>query len=191
MDEKDIESMTEREKMLAGLPYRASDPELLNRRLHARRLIRLYNATEETETIRRHELLKQLFGATGTNLVIEPPFHCDYGSNIYVGEDFYANFNCVILDVNEVRIGDFVLLAPGVHIYTAYHPLNISERISGVEMGAPVTIGNGVWIGGGAIINPGVTIGEHSVIGAGSVVTKDIPPNVVAAGNPCRVLRPL
>ncbi|UHA74824.1 sugar O-acetyltransferase [Paenibacillus sp. 481] len=182
---------SEKEKMIAGEAYLAADPELIADRLSARKLTRLFNATLETEVEQRSVLLKELFGSTGNNLYMEPDFRCDYGYNIHVGENFYANFNCVILDVCEVRIGKNAMLAPCVQIYTAYHPLDAATRISGVEYGAPITIGDNVWIGGGAIIMPGVTIGDNVVIGAGSVVTKDIPANVVVAGNPGRVIKQL
>lgn len=182
---------TEKQKMLAGELYNASDYELLTGRKKASRLTRLYNATTEKEKEQRIQLLTELFGAVGQNINIEPLFHCDYGSNIYVGDDFYMNFGCVILDCAAVHIGDNVLCAPGVHIYTATHPTDPEIRRSGLELALPVTIGNNVWLGGGAIVCPGVTIGDDTTIGAGSVVTKDIPARVVAAGNPCRVIRHL
>ena len=180
---------TEKEKMLHGELYNPADPQLIKERENARRLTRLYNETSETEHGKRKELLKELFGSTGENIGIEPNFRCDYGYNIYVGENFFANFDCVILDVCEVRIGDNCLLAPGVHIYTATHPLNPFERIAGTEYGKPVTIGNNVWIGGRAVINPGVTIGDNAVIASGAVVTKDVPAGVVVGGNPAKVLK--
>lgn len=182
---------TEKEKMLAGEPYMANEQQLVDERLNARRLTRLFNASLETELDLRTALLKELVGSSKDSIYIEPPFHCDYGYNIHVGDNFYANFNCTILDVNEVIIGDNCFLAPNVQIYTAYHPLDAATRNTGLEMGAKITIGNNVWIGGGSIINPGVTIGDNVVIGSGSVVTKDIPSNVVAAGNPCRVIKPI
>ncbi|MBM7588346.1 maltose O-acetyltransferase [Bacillus pakistanensis] len=180
---------TEKEKMLAGEMYNPADPELLMGREKARRQARIYNQTLETEGDKRTELLKELFGATGENLTIEPNFRCDYGYNIFVGENFYANFNCVILDVCEVRFGDHCMLAPGVHIYTATHPLHPTERNSGREYAKPVTIGNNVWIGGRAVINPGVKIGNNVVIASGAVVTKDVPENVVVGGNPAKVMK--
>ncbi|OAB27447.1 acetyltransferase [Paenibacillus macquariensis subsp. defensor] len=180
---------TEKEKMIDGELYIAGDPQLTQDRENARRLTRLYNLTIETEHDRRVELLKELLGSTGPTLYIEPSFRCDYGYNIHVGNDFYANFNCVILDVCEVHIGDNCFIAPGVHIYTATHPLNPYERINGTEYGKPVTIGNNVWIGGGSIINPGVTIGDNVVIASGSVVTKDVPNDVVVGGNPARFIK--
>lgn len=181
--------MNQRERMLAGLPYKAwldgleEDRELCKRRIY------------ELNTLppdRRGEipaLLKALLGGTGERIMIEPPFHCDYGWNIHVGEDFFANYNLTILDVGRVAIGDNVQIAPNVAIYTAGHPVHPDSRNSGYEYGIPVTIGDSVWIGGNAVILPGVTIGSGSVIGAGSVVTTDVPAGVIAAGNPCRVLR--
>lgn len=180
---------TEKQKMLGGELYNASDSELVALRQQANRLTRLYNATTEQEIERRHQLLLELFCSAGSNINIEPPFHCDYGSNIYVGDGFYMNFGCVILDCASVQIGDNVLCAPNVHIYTATHPTDPEIRRSGLELAAPVKIGNNVWLGGGAIVCPGVTIGDDTTIGAGSVVTKDIPARVVAAGNPCRIIR--
>ncbi|SDD06858.1 maltose O-acetyltransferase [Paenibacillus sp. UNCCL117] len=180
---------TEKQKMLAGELYLASDPQLTKDREHARNLTRLLNQTLETEHEKRIELLKQLFGSTGQNVYVEPTFRCDYGYNIHVGNHFYANFDCVILDVCEVRIGQNCLMAPGVHIYTATHPVNPLERVSGAEFGKPVTIGNNVWIGGRAVINPGVTIGDNAVIASGAVVTKDVPDNVVVGGNPAKVIK--
>ncbi|ACV63884.1 transferase hexapeptide repeat containing protein [Desulfofarcimen acetoxidans DSM 771] len=179
---------TEKEKMLNGELYYASDSQLIKEREKSRRLTRLFNHTLETEYERRVELLKELLGSTGANLYIEPNFRCDYGYNIHVGNNFYANFDCIILDVCEVRIGDNCFIAPGVHIYTATHPLNPVERASGAEYGKPVTIGNNVWIGGKAIINPGVTIGDNVVIASGAVVTKNVPSNVVVGGNPAQVI---
>ncbi|MDM5292840.1 sugar O-acetyltransferase [Peribacillus simplex] len=181
--------ITEKEKMVNGEPYMAADPELIRERENARKLTRLYNQTTENEGDERTSLLKQLFGSIGTNIYIEPTFRCDYGYNITVGENFYANFDCVILDVCEVKFGRDCMLAPGVHIYTATHPLDPFERCSGVEYGKPVTIGDHVWIGGRAIINPGVTIGGHSVVASGAVVTKDVPGGVVVAGNPAKVIK--
>ncbi len=175
--------------MLAGELYLASDPELTALRRNARWLMRLINATTEEEIQRRAALLRELFGSLGEGFEIEPPFFCDYGHNIHIGSRFFMNFDCVILDVCEVRIGDSVFIGPGVHIYAATHPADAAARCAGPELGAPVRIGNRVWIGGGAIIGPGVTIGDDSVIGAGSVVVRDVPAGVVAAGNPCRVMR--
>ena len=180
---------TEKEKMLNGDLYNPAEPELLKERLNARRLTRLYNHTIETDENKRTELLQELLGSTEKNLYIEPTFRCDYGYNIHVGENFYANFDCVILDVCDIRIGDNCFIAPGVHIYTATHPLNPTERISGVEYGKPVNIGHNVWIGGKAVINPGVNIGNNVVIASGSVVVKDVPDNVVVGGNPAKIIK--
>lgn len=184
-----MQKKTEKQKMIDGELYIAWDSELIADRENARRLTRLVNNTLETERKKRVDLLKQLFGSTGEELFIEPDFRCDYGYNIYVGENFYANFNCVILDVCPVRIGDNCFLAPGVHIYTATHPLEPGERISGLEYGKPVTIGSNVWLGGGAIINPGVTIGDNVVVASGSVVTKDVIDDVVVGGNPAHIIK--
>lgn len=184
-----MDTRTEKEKMLAGELYVATDAQLTKDRENARRLTRLFNQTEETEYGRRVELLKLLFGSTRDSLYAEPTFRCDYGYNIHVGNNFFANFDCVILDVCEVRIGDNCFIAPGVHIYTATHPLDPVARSSGVEYGKPVKIGHNVWIGGRAVINPGVTIGDNVVIASGAVVTKDVPDNVVVGGNPARVIK--
>jgi maltose O-acetyltransferase len=183
--------MTEREKMLGGELYVAADAELVGARRRARRLTRHYNETTEGADDKRVALLRELLGAVGEGGAIEPPFHCDYGTNIYVGQRFYANFGCIILDCAEVRIGDDVKLGPAVQLLAAYHPLDAAARAAGPELAAPITIGDRVWIGGGVIVCPGVTIGADTTIGAGSVVTQNIPAGVVAAGNPCRVLRSL
>lgn len=180
---------TEKEKMLAGEMYDSQEPELLKEKSRARRLTRLFNQSLETEKEERMSILKDLFGSTGKNISIEPDFRCDYGSNIHVGENFYANFNCVILDVCEVRIGNNALLGPAVQIYTATHPLDYIERNSGLENGKPVTIGDNVWLGGACVIMPGITIGNNAVIAAGAVVTKDVPANTVVGGNPAKVLK--
>ncbi len=183
--------MTEREKMLAGELYLASDPELVAGRNNARRLTRRYNATTEEGMAEREALLREMFGVVGESVYVEPPFLCDYGANIFAGDRLYINFGCVILDCAAIHFGSDVKLGPSVQIYAAYHPLDAALRTSGPELAAPIRIGNRVWIGGGAILCPGLTIGDDSVIGAGSVVTRDIPPGVVAVGNPCRVLREL
>lgn len=178
-----------RERMLAGELYLASDPELLELTRHAQRLLHTFNRSEPDDTGLRQSLIQQLFSAIGAGYEVKPPFYCDYGSNISAGEGLFINYDCVILDCNLVRLGDRVLLGPKVQIYTATHPLSSTERLGGWESALPVEIGNDVWIGGGAIICPGVSVGDGSTIGAGSVVTRDIPSGVVAAGNPCRVLR--
>jgi maltose O-acetyltransferase len=181
----------EKALMLAGEPYLSADPALVLERRNARRLTRLYNATTEDEPERRRQILVELLGEIGERCEIEPPFRCDYGSLIALGDNFYANFACVILDCNRVTIGRDVKFGPGVHIYAATHPVDPVVRASGRELGLPVTIGDGVWVGGGSIILPGVTIGDGATIGAGSVVAKSIPARVVAAGVPCRVIRAL
>ncbi|MFC0470155.1 sugar O-acetyltransferase [Halalkalibacter kiskunsagensis] len=180
---------TEKEKMVAGEMYNPADPELVKDRENTRRQVRIYNQTLETEGDKRTKLLKALFGSTGENVYMEPNIRFDYGYNTFVGENFFANFDCTILDVCEVRFGDNCMLAPGVHIYTATHPLNPTERNSGKEYAKPITFGNNVWIGGSAVINPGVTIGDNVVIASGAVVTKDIPDNVVVGGNPAKIIK--
>ena len=180
---------TEREKMIAGELYRPDDPELVQLRLRARRLTRLFNATTEEEPERRQELLRELFGTLPDPVEIEPPFRCDYGLNIHAGPGLFINFGCVILDVAEVHIGSGVMLAPNVQILSATHPLDPEERQSCWELGKPIRNANRVWLGGGVIVCPGVTIGDDAVIGAGSVVTRDIPAGVVAVGNPAREVR--
>lgn len=180
--------MTEREKMLSGELYNALDPELVLAREKAKDICQDLNATREGDQQTRRRLLTELFGSGGDSVWIQPPFYCDYGNNIHLGERVYFNFNCVVLDVCEVKIGDFTFFGPAVQIYTATHPMDAKlRRIQ--EFGKPITIGSDVWVGGGAIICPGVTIGSKTVIGAGSVVTRDIPEGVFAAGNPCRIIR--
>ena len=181
--------MDQRERMLAGLPYKAWLDGLAEERLRCRKKIYQFNHLPPEQREHIPALLKELLGKTGENLMIEAPFHCDYGWNIEVGENFFANYNLTILDVGRVTIGSNVQIAPNVSIYTAGHPIHPDSRNSGYEYGIPVTIGNSVWIGGNTVILPGVTIGDNVVIGAGSVVTKDIPANRIAAGNPCRVIR--
>lgn len=173
-----------------GELYKLNDDKELNEDfMRARRLTRLFNSMTEEQMEERKEIIKELFKSTGENVHVEQTFHCDYGCHISVGENFYANYDCIMVDVCEVTIGDNVLLAPRVGIYTAGHPIDAGVRNEGLEFGKPVTIGDNVWIGANAVINPGVTIGSNVVIGSGSVVTKDIPDNVVAVGNPCTVLR--
>ncbi|MEO8344639.1 MAG: sugar O-acetyltransferase [Betaproteobacteria bacterium] len=182
---------TEKEKMLAGELYNASDPGLVAERLRARELCHKLNSSSPgIPEAERAELLFQLLGAA-TDAYVTPPFYCDYGRNIELGSNVYFNFNCVILDVARVTVGNNVLFGPAVQVYTASHPMSAEERRSGLEYGKPVAIGNDVWLGGGAILCPGVTIGERTVIGAGSVVVRDLPAGVFAAGNPCRVIRQL
>ncbi len=179
---------SEREKMLAGELYNPLDPDLVAGRERARDLCQALNAAREAETEVRRHILRELFGAGGDTVWMQPPFFCDYGTNIELGERVFFNFNCVVLDVCRVRIGDCSLFGPGVQILTPMHPLNAELRRR-AEYGKPVEIGSDVWVGGGAIILPGVRIGSRSVIGAGSVVTRDVPEGVFAAGNPCRVVR--
>jgi maltose O-acetyltransferase len=180
---------SERDKMLAGELYHAMDPELVAARERARILCAQANALAPADP-RRRQLLKELFGAGGNTVSLTSPFHCDYGSNIELGENVYFNFNCVLLDVCRIRIGAHTLVGPAVQIYTPLHPLDAALRRR-QEYGKPVDIGSDVWIGGAAVILPGVAIGDRAVIGAGSVVTRDVPAGVFAAGNPCRVVRPL
>jgi maltose O-acetyltransferase len=181
---------SERDKMLAGELYDPLDPELTAARIRARDLCQALNATREIETDERRRILIDLFGKGGDEVWMQPPFFCDYGANIFLGTRVFFNFNCVVLDVCAVRVGDFTLFGPAVQIYTATHPLEPELRRTR-EFAKPVTIGSDVWVGGAAVILPGVTIGSRSVIGAGSVVTRDVPDDVFAAGNPCRVIRPL
>ncbi|MCE9665312.1 sugar O-acetyltransferase [Halomonas sp. M5N1S17] len=183
--------MTEKEKMLAGELYDPRDAQLQRERRRARLLIKAFNDSSDDQGQERKRLLLELFGAMGKGTFIEPPFYCDYGGNISLGERVFFNFNCVILDVAVVTIGNHVMFGPNVQVYTATHPLDAEQRRSGLEAAKPITIGDDVWIGGGAILCPGVTIGARSVIGAGSVVTKDIPEDVFAGGNPCRMIRSL
>jgi maltose O-acetyltransferase len=183
-----MDTRTQRERMLAGDLYDALDPELVAARARARELCRALNATLETQQEERRAILGKLFGSGGDNVWMQPPFYCDYGTNIHCGERVYFNFNCVVLDVCEVQIGDFTLFGPGVQILTPLHPLDAQLRRK-QEYGKPIHIGADVWVGGGAQILPGVRIGARAVIGAGSVVTKDIPEGVLAVGNPCRVVR--
>lgn len=188
---KDMIDQTEKQKMLNGELYRPSDRSLIEERKRARRLLKAFNDSLPDETEKRSAILKELLGASGSNLHIEPPFYCDYGYNMLVGDNFYANFNCIVLDCAQVIMGHNVFLGPAVQIYTATHPLVAKERDIGLEAAKPITVEDSVWISGGAIINPGVTIGRGTTIGSGSVVTRDIPPNVFAAGNPCKVIRHL
>lgn len=179
---------SEREKMLAGELYDPHHPELVQARILARDLCQDLNATREMDQAGRRSILERLFGQGGDSVWMQPPFFCDYGINIFLGNRVFFNFNCIVLDVCQVKIGDFTLFGPAVQIYTATHPMN-AERRRSQEFSKPIEIGSDVWVGGGAIICPGVKIGSKTVIGAGSVVTKDIPDGVFAAGNPCRVIR--
>lgn len=182
---------SEKHKMLTGALYQPADPRLVAERRHARFLACEYDTTRADEGDRRRAMLTQLFGGLGADAEIEPPFRCDYGYNIFAGERVFMNFGCVVLDCARVEIGDRVLFGPSVHVYAASHPLDPLLRRDGLELAQPVWIGNDVWIGGHAVICPGVRIGDRAVIGAGSVVTRDVPSGMIAAGNPCRVIRPV
>jgi len=177
--------------MLTGDLYNALDTQLAKGRRQERDLIKELNESRDEEQERRVKIINLLFASVGRDVWIEPPFYCDYGSNIFLGDKVYFNFNCLILDPAKVIIGDNVLFGPNVQIYTATHPLSHAERQKGLELAKPIEIGSDVWVGGSTVISPGVRIGSRSVIGAGSVVTKDVPDSVFAAGNPCRVLREL
>ena len=181
--------MNQKERMLAGLPYKAWLDGLSEERMENKLKIHKYNTMSPDKKEELDALIKDILGKSGKNIVVEPPFHCDYGKNIEVGNNFFVNYNCTILDVGKVLIGENVMFAPNVSIYTAGHPVHPESRNSGYEYGIEVTIGDNVWIGGNVIINPGIKIGNNVVIGAGSVVTKDIPDNAIAVGNPCRVIR--
>lgn len=181
------EFKTEKEKMIAGELYFANDPELVADRMFARSQIQIINQAESAEL--RSQLLKETFGRTGKKIYMEPVINFDYGYNIFVGENFYANFNCTFLDVSTIEIGDNCMFAPNVQLYTATHPLHPVKRNSGLEYAKPIKIGNNVWLGGGVIVTPGVTLGDNVVVGAGSVVTKSFPDNVVIAGNPARIIK--
>ena len=181
-----------KEKMLAGELYFANDLELLGERRRAQRLSAQYNMTDPDDQPERMALLRQWFGAVGDGADILPHFHCDYGYNIRVGRNCFVNYNCVFLDCAPIEIGDDLQMAPAVQLYTAYHPLDRQTRVlEALEYAKPIRIGSGVWIGGGAIVLPGVTIGDGAVIGAGSVVSRDVPPDTLAVGNPARIIRSL
>ncbi|MEE3449954.1 MAG: sugar O-acetyltransferase [Acutalibacteraceae bacterium] len=182
--------MTEKEKMLAGMLYNSmADKSLVDDRQNAKRLCREYNTADPLNEEKRREIMLSILGSTKENFWIEQPFLCDYGYNIEIGENFYANYNLIVLDCAKVTIGDNAFIAPNVGIYTAGHPLTAEQRNCGLEYAYPITIGNNVWIGAGVHICPGVTIGDNAVIGAGSVVVKDIPPHALACGVPCKVVR--
>lgn len=187
-----MKTMTEKEKAARGIPYDPNhDALLIKERLHCADLCFDYNHLRPGQTEQRESLLRKILGKTGERFEIISPFHCDYGYNIEIGEDFYANYNCIILDAAKVTFGDHVFIAPNCGFYAATHPLTAAERNQGLEYARPITVGNNVWIGGGVTVLPGVTIGDNAVIGAGSVVTKDIPAGAVAVGNPCRVIKML
>ncbi len=183
--------MTIREKMKNGLLYTDMGEGLEEERMNCKELIYDYNLTRPSQINERKEILKKLLASTGENFFIEPPLHMAYGKNTHIGENFYANFNLVIVDDGDVYIGDNVMIAPNVTISPTGHPVEPETRKLGMQFSIPIRIGNNVWIGANSVILPGVTIGDNSVIGAGSIVTRDIPPNVVAVGNPCKVLRPI
>lgn len=179
--------MTEREKMIQGELYYSGDEELVTERTHIKNLCLKYNSIKFSDLMERMDLIKDILGFVKGNITIEPNFWCDYGYNITVGENFYMNHNCVILDCAKVSFGDNVFIGPNCGFYTAGHPLDVEKRNAGLEYAKPINIGNNVWIGGNVTVLPGVTIGDNVTIGAGSVVTKDIPSNSVAYGNPCRI----
>ncbi len=182
--------MTEQDKMERGELYDATNPELLAKLMVTRdKLFELNNLIRPSQTAERERLLREIIATTPQNFNIVSPFYCDYGHNIHLGKNFFANYNCVMLDEAPITIGDNVLFAPNVSLYTAGHPTDVERRNQWVEYAWPITIGNNVWICGGVTIAPGVTIGDNTVIAAGSVITRDIPANVVAGGNPCKVLR--
>lgn len=181
--------MSEKEKMIAGLMYDPSDLELKNDRLNAKLTVRAYNNTPENLVEEREKRIKAILGSSKGHVTIETDFRCDYGYNIHLGDNFYANHDLTILDVAPVIIGDNCMIAPGVHIYTATHPIDPVERNSGLEFAKPVIIGDNCWIGGRSVINPGVTIGNNVVIASGAVVTKDVPDNVVVGGVPASVIK--
>jgi maltose O-acetyltransferase len=180
---------SEKQKMIAGELYSALDKELSQDRIQTRLLLKELNDSKEDEGTKRRKILKELIPNKSKNLWIQPPFYCDYGYNMVLGNNVYFNFNCVVLDATLVKIGSRTLIGPNVQLYTAIHPMNAKERASLLESAKPIIIGEDVWIGGSAVVCPGVTIGDRTVIGAGSVVTKDLPADVFAAGNPCKVIR--
>ncbi|MCC5938114.1 MAG: sugar O-acetyltransferase [Lunatimonas sp.] len=182
---------SEKEKMLSGQLYLASDPQLMEERLRARKLLNRLNQGDPDDAKEREQILGELLGSLGKDVYIEPPFYCDYGYNIQVGKQVYFNFDCVVLDVHRVIIGDRCLFGPKVQIYTATHPVDWKVRGSLLEYGSQITIGSDVWVGGGAIICPGVTVGDRSIIAAGAVVTKDVPDDAMVGGNPARIIKRL
>lgn len=186
-----MKDMTAWEKMQKGMVYDDFDDDLFLRRVEAKKLFKAYNKTTDDEMEERKTLLSKLFHSVGNGVHIEPDFHCEFGKNITIGDQVYINFGCIILDCAEVTIGNNVLIGPNLGIYAVNHGLDPEERIAGACIGKPVHIEDNVWVGGDVKVLAGVTIGEGSVIGAGSIVTKDIPPRVVAAGNPCKVIRPI
>jgi len=183
--------ISEKQKMISGKPYKAFSEELLKERQNAKEMVFEFNSLRPSQIEQRNQIILNLLGKTINRFFIEPPFRCDYGYNIEIGENFYSNYNLIILDCAKVSIGDNVLIGPNVGIYTAGHPLHYEMRNQEYEYAFPIHIGDNVWIGGNVVINPGVSIGHNSVIGSGSVVVKHIPSNVIATGNPCKVLREL
>lgn len=181
--------MTMRDRMRAGEPYIATDPQLKSDYLRAQGLLERYNQTTAAQATVRTAILRELLGSCGTDVTIHPPLRADYGQYIHIGDGTFINYDCILLDVAEIRIGAKCQIAPRVSILTATHPVDPAQRAAGWESGAPIAIGDNVWLGAGVIVAPGVTIGDNTVIGAGAVVTRDIPSNVVAVGNPCRVTR--
>ena len=189
MDGGEKKMLSEKEKMQAGLPFDGGAPEMMADKSRARTLAERLNHSSEEETELRDKTLRELFGSCGEKIFIKPPFHCDYGYNIHVGENFFANFDCVILDAAPVTIGKNCLMGPQTCIYAVNHPLDVEERLKGTLIPAPVTIGDNVWFGGNCVVLPGVTIGNNVVVGAGSVVTKDVPDDAVIAGNPAKIIK--
>lgn len=181
--------MTEWERMQKGLVYNDFDQDLFNKRVEAKKLFKTYNKTDDEEIDLRNKIMKQLFKNVGENVWIEPDFRCEFGKNITIGDNVYINFGCIILDCSEVTIGSHTLLGPNIGLYAANHSTDATERINGGCYGKPIHIGNNVWLGGDVKVLQGVTIGDNTIIGAGSIVTKDIPDNVIAVGNPCKVIR--
>lgn len=186
-----MKKKSERERMLAGELYIANDEELKKLYETGQNFRYAFSLTHPNDYVKREQLIRSMFGSVGKNVTIQPPIYVDYGSNIYVGDNFYANYDCIFLDVCEIKIGDNVMFGPRVAIYTAEHPLDPTIRNTNLEFGRPVTIGNNVWVGGSVTILGGVTIGDNVVVGAGSLVNKDLPSNVIAAGNPARIIRTL
>lgn len=183
--------MTERERMLSGQLYDAGDETLTAARGRAKRLTWRYHQLDPTDWDSRTQILQELLGHLGEDSWIEPPFRCDYGTQISIGDHFFANYDCIFLDVAPITIGNRVMFGPRVCLYTAGHPLDAATRNTGLEFGKPIAIGDDVWLGGNVVVRPGVTIGAGTVVAAGSVVRRDLPPHVLAAGNPCQVLRPI
>lgn len=181
--------MDQKDRMLSGKLYKVEGETLYNAHKKSKRLLDAFNATRFEEKEKRLEIIRELFNRFGERGFITPPFHCDYGMNISIGDDFYANYDCIFLDVNRITIGDRVLFGPRVSLLTAGHPIDKDVRSAWLEYGQPITIGDDVWFGGNVTVNPGVSVGSDVVIGSGSVITKDIPGGVIAAGNPCRVIR--